>query len=56
MPSIISDDIGSFPLPEGVEKERIEEIAFGTMNELGYDIKLASKERAISWWETRKGM
>jgi len=28
MPSIISDDIGSFPLPEGVGRKRIEETAF----------------------------
>jgi len=27
MPEIISDDIGSFPLPEGVEKEKIRRIA-----------------------------
>ncbi len=28
MPEIISDDIGSFPLPEGVEREEIQRIAF----------------------------
>jgi len=28
MPEIISDDTGSFPLPEGVEREEIQRIAF----------------------------
>ena len=35
---------------------RIEEIAFGTMRALGYEVELATEERPITRWEIRRGM